>query len=128
MNEIERDVIEWYEYQAKNQSGNLGYPKGVNLEPGIITNPKSDPTPNSTMPSELIFIDSTMMDMPAIYRNIIFIKLMTTMEDHERASHLHVSIAKYYTLCREAMAYLKGAYATRYTGRRLNKHPAGIPL
>lgn len=128
MNEIERDIIAWFEYNEATQSGYLGYPRGVNYEPGGRTSGKRDRTPNAAIPSELVFIDSVIREMPSRYLDVVWTKLIADVEDNEKANLLHISIAKYYTLCREVMAYLKGAYTTHYSTRRQTKYMTGIPL
>lgn len=126
--EIERDILSWFEYNEATQSGYLGYPKAVCYEPGSRVSVKRDRTPNSAIPEELIFIDSVLREMEKRYLDVLWVRLICDIEDNNKANLLNCSIAKYYTLCREVMAYLKGAYTTHYSTRRKTKHLQGIPL
>lgn len=121
MKTIEQDVIAWFEWVEKCESGNLGYRKHSQFEPTSHSNKRTDPTPDHAIPSHLIFIDGVMLDMPRMYRKALKSRFTPWQCDLERAQQINVSVSKYYALCREAFAYLTGAYGVKDTTRRLKK-------
>jgi len=124
--QIASDIADWCEYMHKCESGNLGYPTNANFMQSTNTRNKCDPTPNHTLPAELVLIDNIMQEIDKNWKAAILLKFTRHegdrfIDDEERARRLFVSIAKYYNLCREATAYIMGRYDEHNSDRRKKK-------
>lgn len=114
----EREIVNWFEWCEKSQSGYLGYPKHINFEPTGRTNEKRDNTPNTGVPDELVFIDFVMMTMPAVFRKCLKHKFTAKKQEDLEGSKIFMSKSKYYETLNMAFAFVDGSYNTQYPPRR----------
>ena len=113
-----KDIVDWFEWRTKIQSGYLGYPRKINFEPTGRTNDKRDNTPNVGVPDDLVFIDFVMMTMPASYRKCLQHRFTAKQQDDLESSQLYMGKTRYYEELNRAFAYLDGSYNTQYPPRR----------
>lgn len=124
--DFEDDLIEYFVFMEKIQSGHQGYPTNSRFEPTSHTAKKCDPTANEGF-ERVRFIYDVMCVTPKPLRDVLEQKYHAVAKsDHERAEKLSMSVQKYYQTCRVATAFIAGNYANHQSDRR-KKHAVPSP-
>lgn len=117
--EISSQLIDYFEYCDKMQSGNLGYPKSSSYEPTSFSSKKADPTPNHAIPLGIKDVYNMMMDCPKDHTRVLEKKYNNPrLTDHHRAQMLHCSVQNYYILLGRAQEWVCGYYTRHYSDRK----------